>query len=101
MGGEDIHHYNNYEEVYEDLKDLTFNNLCEGIKKFYRDGKPLDINSFDEHFRTLSYYIGDVCKSLGFNINTILRQNYDKLIKRRETGTLQGDGDNREEAKSA
>jgi hypothetical protein len=34
---------------------------------------------------------------LGFTLEEVMETNYNKLMARRATGTLHGDGDNREE----
>lgn len=64
------------------------------IKKYYRDGKDYT----PEIKVVLKYvlkYIINTCTEYTFS--EVLQINYDKLIKRRETNTLHGEGDNREE----
>ncbi len=68
----------------------------EKIKKFYRDDAVLDpetvlavlANNLDELL-----WIADLTSA---DLPEILEINYQKLMKRRETGTLHGSGDNRE-----
>lgn len=64
------------------------------IKKLIRDGKyvPMDV----------AYELGDVCwyvarlaEALGYDFETILRWNYQKLKQRKENNTINGFGDKR------
>ena len=79
--------------------------VAEKAKKLYRDKDLLNNPSISEEDRkALAKEIGDVvwyCTALaseiGVPMSDILEVNYNKLIKRRETRTLQGSGDNREE----
>ena len=71
--------------------------LAGGVKKFYRDGKDLDINLFHN---TLVSFFEDIISNMRYykiSLSDTLEMNYAKLIKRRETNTIHGDGDNREE----
>lgn len=65
------------------------------VKKFYRDSKEIPVETVSR-FITIMWNMMMEDES-DENINKILQMNYDKLIKRRETNTLHGDGDNREE----
>jgi NTP pyrophosphatase (non-canonical NTP hydrolase) len=79
--------------------------VAEKIKKLIRDTNYLDSKDYTDEFKeNLKKEIGDCiwyCTALAneFNLSLeeILEANYNKLIKRRETNTLQGSGDNREE----
>ena len=65
------------------------------VKKYYRDEKEIPIEIVEVFINANFNSVVE-----GFNddeILEILQMNYDKLIKRRETNTLHGDGDNREE----
>lgn len=63
------------------------------FKKFYRDDKPINVNIISDE---LSYIVYSLCEHLSESkILEILENNYNKLIKRRETNTLHGDGDYR------
>lgn len=65
-------------------------------KKYYRDSKLFDAEQLTN---ILKCFIADtILKFPDINILEILELNYNKLIKRRETNTIQGDGDNREES---
>lgn len=75
--------------------------VAEKIKKIYRDKEGI-VDSYDK--MQLAKEIGDViwyCTALAQELNLsmegILKANYNKLIVRRETNTLHGSGDNREE----
>lgn len=81
--------------------------VAEKVKKLYRDSDYLKTGQFPEGFKdSLVKEIGDViwyCTALsseiGVSLSDVMDKNYEKLIKRRETNTLHGNGDNREEAK--
>lgn len=65
------------------------------IKKVYRDGKDPK-----EAYSLLVVFARSFMKKCEASIGTldeILEMNYDKLIKRHETNTVHGDGDNRED----
>jgi NTP pyrophosphatase (non-canonical NTP hydrolase) len=84
-------------------KHVSLASLSEKIKKYYRDNLDLSQYSsifedaFTMHLRFLFTWTGIESDELP----EILEQNYNKLIKRRETGTLQGSGSNREEEVNA
>jgi|WetSurMetagenome_2_1015567.scaffolds.fasta_scaffold74651_3 NTP pyrophosphatase (non-canonical NTP hydrolase) len=75
---------------------LISTEVSELVKKFCRD-KTIDLeyliiklnHVFTQVLFALSYY--------GLSLEETLEANYKKLIKRRETNTLHGSGDNREE----
>jgi len=92
--------------------------VAEKIKKLYRDDQSLANNirlghifeankkAYSEFRENVKKEVGDViwyctalANELGLTLEEILQANYDKLIKRRETGTLHGSGDDREEVK--
>lgn len=63
------------------------------FKKFYRDNKPINTEVVS---RELTYIVYQLCEHLSEDkILEILENNYNKLMKRRETNTLHGDGDYR------
>lgn len=75
--------------------------VCDKIKKIYRD---FNGNFSDEKKQEIAYEISDViwyCTALsmelGYDLESIMQMNYDKLTKRKETNTLQGEGDKRHE----
>lgn len=63
------------------------------VKKYYRDNVDYS-DAIKEVLKEVLFYI-----TVNFNneLSEILSMNYTKLIKRRETNTLHGEGDNREE----
>lgn len=75
--------------------------VAEKVKKLYRDNDGVVTQEFKD---TIKKEIGDViwyctalANELGLSLEEIMEANYNKLIKRRETNTLHGSGDNREE----
>jgi NTP pyrophosphatase (non-canonical NTP hydrolase) len=87
-----------FEEIYNKSchsNDIhTDYNIFEAIKKYYRDGKPFDKEQLTklliECATQVLSHLTPKEREYG------LQYNYDKLIKRRETNTLHGDGSNRE-----
>lgn len=91
--------------------------VAEKIKKLYRDHNLGEYRSFKDWFthnnelQFVKDYKKDIVKELGdcfwyctaianeigVSIEEVMEANYNKLIKRRETNTLHGSGDNREE----
>ena len=55
------------------------------------------IQSVGKELGDVLWYITAMASELGLTLEEIMETNYNKLIKRRETNTLQGSGDNREE----
>lgn len=84
--------------------------VADKIKKLYRDEK---FHEYDEAFRMsiihdkqeeiakelgdVLWYITAMANEIGVTLEGIAEMNYNKLLKRRETNTLSGSGDNREE----
>ena len=70
--------------------------LAEPIKKFYRDGTPLDL----EFFKSVLLFYIDSIRSLaemqGSSLEIVMEINHNKLKNRHKTGTIQGSGDDRE-----
>lgn len=73
------------------------------IKKLFRD-KDLHITGIvhEEDKQEIAKELGDVlwyitalANELDLSLNDIMEMNYNKLTKRKETGTLKGSGDNR------
>lgn len=75
--------------------------VAEKVKKLYRDNKGLVTDKFKEEVKKeigdVIWYCTALANELGLTLEEILEANYTKLIKRRETNTLHGSGDNREE----
>ncbi len=81
-------------------KNYSFNVMAENIKKFYRDGKELNKKVISDYLQCYIKAVMDNIskfKSDNLTMENIMKTNYDKLMKRRETNTIHGDGDNREE----
>jgi NTP pyrophosphatase (non-canonical NTP hydrolase) len=75
--------------------------LAGSVKKFYRDGKPIDNEKIIKVFINMNHIGNLVAEKFGYTFPQVLETNYNKLIKRRETNTIHGDGDNREQSISS
>ena len=89
-----------FEDIISNPKNLGKNHspfkLFGIVKKHYRDGKVIDkelVTNYLINFISYTFNIANVTKN---DVESILENNYKKLIARRETNTLHGDGDNRE-----
>ncbi len=88
--------------------------VAEKIKKIYRDNPKLlallkdknkqyysDVidfqNDLTKELGDILWYVTALANEFGISLEDIFAKNYEKLIKRRETNTLHGSGDNREE----
>lgn len=76
--------------------DIRIAEIAESIKKYLRDDK-IDLDKLKENLIFVSDTVRMSSVYNGIMLSEILKTNYEKLIKRRETGTLQGSGDHREE----
>jgi NTP pyrophosphatase (non-canonical NTP hydrolase) len=70
--------------------------LAEKAKKYLRDKAAPDKNKVIERLQAIYVNCKSIAEYIDYDIETVMQMNYDKLIKRRETGTLHGSGDNRE-----
>ncbi len=70
--------------------------VADKIKKIYRDNTEVDAPAIAKELGDVLWYITAMANELGTDLETIMEMNYNKLIKRRETNTLSGSGDNRE-----
>lgn len=75
--------------------------VCEKIKKIYRDNsgniteeKRLEIA---KEISDVIWYCTALSQEIGYSLQDILYLNKVKLMKRKETNTLHGEGDSREE----
>lgn len=84
----------------------TTSRLAEIAKKYYRDAETLSerdeyLDKYEDELFTLLIKTGVLVESLarikGIDFEKILEVNYNKLIKRRKTNTLSGEGSDREE----
>lgn len=64
------------------------------IKKLIRDGK-LDIGNLAYELGDCFWYLARLCDAIGYEPEDVLTININKLLKRKETNTLQGSGDYR------
>ena len=64
------------------------------VKKLIRDGK-LDIGNLAYELGDVFWYLVRLCDAIGYEPSDILTINANKLLKRKEAGTLQGSGDHR------
>lgn len=94
---------NRLEQDNENVQ-ITIGSVTEDLKKYYRDGKALDLTKISlfllqyiELIRNVIDHYNDYNQHNPITMEEVMETNYNKLIKRRQTGTLQGDGDNREE----
>ncbi len=84
--------------------------VADKIKKLYRDKELFKLDEvgktilFEENKRDIAKELGDViwyitalANLFDLTLDEIMEMNYNKLMKRRETNTLHGSGDNREE----
>lgn len=89
-------------EVIHDYADFPFyfaGKIAERAKKWLRDGTMNeDIKvEITKNLSTIYHSLKGLCEYFDIEMEDVLETNYKKLIKRRETGTLHGSGDNREE----
>lgn len=86
----------NIDVIYVSSVQKAITRLNGNVKKYYRDGK--DYSSEIKHvLKIVLVFLKDYFSKCSRNLSDILEINYNKLIKRRETNTLHGEGDNREE----
>lgn len=72
--------------------------VSEIVKKFCRD-KNIDLSVLKLKLSHIFTQVSFALSYFNFSVEETLEANYKKLIKRRETNTLHGSGDNREEVK--
>lgn len=98
-----------FENVIDKLKEMLVDDsaldftimdvisFSEKIKKYYRDNALLDLDRLENLLANNLCIIMNYQGIPAMYIEEILEMNYNKLMKRRETNTLHGSGDNREE----
>lgn len=64
------------------------------IKKYIRDGK-LSQGDLAYELGDVFWYLVRLCEAIGYSPKNVMEININKLLKRKENGTLQGSGDNR------
>lgn len=95
----DFRNYGKFHKSYIPIIHKYIGELAEVTKKYYRD-KTVDLDKVKPLLDNLISNYQGFLYSLDANQYHILQKNYEKLIKRRKTGTLHGSGDNREEVQS-
>lgn len=68
-----------------------YKKVLRGDKKLTEDLKDAMCNELGD----VLWYIAMLARELDCDLNTIAEMNIEKLMRRREEGTIQGDGDNR------
>jgi NTP pyrophosphatase (non-canonical NTP hydrolase) len=68
----------------------------EKVKKYLRDGF-FDPHAAMKELGDVLWYLSAAARELGTSLETVAQMNITKLQKRRETNTLSGSGDNREQ----
>lgn len=64
------------------------------VKKLIRDDV-LDVGALAYELGDVFWYLVRICEATGYSPEDVLEININKLLKRKENGTLQGNGDNR------
>lgn len=66
------------------------------IAKATRDGIPDDLETkLRKELGDIMWSIAGICEDNGWAMGDIAKENYQKLVDRRDRGVLQGSGDNR------
>lgn len=67
------------------------------VKKWLRgDTETLDVERTKKEMGDVLWYLASLATDLGITLEDVAQTNIEKLTKRKETGTLKGDGDDRE-----
>jgi NTP pyrophosphatase (non-canonical NTP hydrolase) len=73
--------------------------IANKVKKIIRDKKccvsQSDIDDLTKELGDVLWYVSELASQLGKSLSTVAKGNIDKLSKRKEAGTLQGNGDDR------
>lgn len=73
--------------------------VCERLKKVIRDGgsynNPKFLADIKKELGDVLWYISNLAKDLGLDLDEIANENLDKLFSRKKREKLQGNGDNR------
>jgi len=64
------------------------------VKKLIRDGK-FDQGAVCYELGDVFWYLARLCEAIGYDPEDVIEINLNKLLKRKDANTLQGDGDNR------
>jgi len=78
--------------------------VAEKVKKLYRDNAGVVTeefkNSLKKEIGDVLWYCTALSSELGLTLEEVMEANYEKLTKRRETNTLHGNGDDRENTRT-
>lgn len=67
----------------------------EKLKKAIREDDPQYIEDMRDEVGDTLWYLSQVCEEFGWSMETIARENIEKLTDRQERGALTGEGDDR------
>lgn len=78
--------------------------IADKLKKIYRDKDWKNISNEDKEaikkeLGDVLWYIAKMCDDLGFTLNDVAERNIQKIMERKKTQTLHGEGDDRESFK--
>ena len=82
-------------KIYRD-KDVFDSSGLIDQEKIHLEVIPEEKESIKKELGDVMWYITAMANELGLSLEEIMEANYNKLIKRRETNTLHGSGDDRE-----
>ncbi len=69
--------------------------VCGKIKKSIRDQHPIDVSLISKELGDVLWYISAICNDLNLKLDDVATGNIEKLLKRKENGTISGSGDDR------
>jgi NTP pyrophosphatase (non-canonical NTP hydrolase) len=69
--------------------------LCNKVKKVYRDGAELDRKDLEKELGDVLWYMAALAEDLGIDLGTVAEINLEKLKDRQERGVIGGSGDYR------
>ena len=73
--------------------------ICGKLKKVMRDDNSVLTEdrkkAIVDEIGDVLWYVSELCTNLGVTMETVAQRNLSKLQKRKDSGTLKGDGDNR------
>lgn len=89
-----IFNYNGTTEALDQYPSVS--RFCGNVKKYYRDGKAIPAElATGVLTKVYNYYMYPTMKVHAITLDEVLQTNFDKLTKRKENNTIQGDGDKR------
>ena len=80
----------------EGVEEISVNNGTENAKISFDESKTSP-ESFNKKLEPLGYslIVPQTAEEMGMSLGSIARMNIDKLVKRKESGTINGSGNNR------